>query len=387
MPTGQFEQPKPNKLIAAMQSLAQKQPVGTNRLYVSVPQHYIGTYVGAEILDANLAIVRLQGGTTVRFVPTLGGLSLSPGNVVKLEKSSSMPLHVTGVLRGDFRLATQSVSIVTAPGPATSYAHGTATTSQVTVTWSAGVDHFGSGLSYQIFVNGAFRQSTAVGALSATITGLTASKAYTSYVVSSDGAGSSSSPSNTISFTTADVPPASSGTTVTKTYKATLLRSYNYDGQGELDTWHNGLAYQGDDQGGGHNQTANIFFDDVTIRADCKDADMVSAKVGVTYAHWWYSSGGIAVIGTHDYHSVPNPQSSSHCNLNLIRVNNKAGTRISASYPAGIADDFQSGAAKGIHIGPALTSGGNQTTDPTYYGYTYGIGSYTPTLTLTWVTN
>jgi len=294
---------------------------------------------------------------------------------------------VVGKLVGNYTLANTSVTNVTPPGAPTSFAHGTATSTSCPVTWSAGVDHFGSGLSYRIYLNGNYRQTTAVGALSATISGLSPGTTYSAYLIATDGAGNSSAKSNTISFTTAGVATPPSGTTVTKTYKATLLRSYNYKGNGELNTWHNGLAYQGDDQNGGHNQVGNIFFDDVKIRADCAGAQMVSAQVGITYAHWWYGSGGIAVIGTHDYHSVPDPQSSSHCKLNLIRVNSKVGVRITSFFPSFTANDFQSGVAKGIHIGPALTSGGSQTTDPKYYGYTYGIGSYTPTITLTWITS
>lgn len=382
MPIGQFPKPSPNRLIQAYQQLANKSPrTAVNRLTPSAAQHYLGTYIGAEAADANLAIVQLAGGAIVHFVPKIAGLTLVPGDTVKLEKSGATPLHVAGKMIGNFTLASGAISNVTPPGPPTGYASPSDTDTTMNVTWSAGVDHFGSGLSYNIFVNGAFRQSTAVGALSATITGLKANTNYNSYVVAQDGAGNNSVPSNTINNTTDPAPDPPGGSLVTKTYKATVLRSYNYNGHNERDMWHDGQAYQGNPQDGtSYNQFGLIIFNWAQIDSDTSGKDMVNAKISLTYAHFYFNSGGKAIIGTHDYVSPPSTQSDSHADKDLFRVNADAGRRFTLTMGVTQANNFQSGHAKGIQVGPQPSDipGG------TCYGYTYGLGSQVPVLTLSW---
>ena len=378
MAVGQFDKPEPNKLIAALQKLGNQRPTGINMRVPNQSQHYLGTWLGPEAVDANLSLVRLHGGATIRFVPKMAGLTLVAGDVIKLEKSSVLPLHIVGKIIGNITLAFNSVSNVAKPGAPTSYAHGTATQTTVPVSWSAGVDHFGSGLSYQIYINGKFKTATGTGILSTTVTGLTAGTTYSSYVIAVDGAGNQSANSNSISFTTTGVPPNDPGTTVTKKYLATALRSYNYDGHYELNSWHNGVCYQGVSSGG--NQFGLILFDDVKIRSDTAGADMISATVTVTFAHWYNSTGGTATVGQHSYHSVPGTASTSLMTEDWNTVSH-AGTPFTINMGVGVANNFQSGQTKGIKIGKGVDG------RRTYYGYTYGAGTHVPYITLKYLVN
>jgi len=383
MAVGQFEKPSPNKLISAMQKLANRTPVtAVNRLTPSNLQSYTGTFVAAEAADANLSQVILQGGALVRFVPKVAGLTLAANDVVKLERSGAQMLHITGKLVGNHTLASAPTN-VTPPGAPTSY-HTTAVNDVSTsVAWTAGTDHFGSGLKYNIFLNGSFRQTTAVGATSATITGLKSNTNYSSYVVASDGAGNASKPSSTIAWTTATT-SVPSGSTVTKSYKATKMFGYNYNGHNERDTWHDGNAYQGNPQDGrSYNQFGLIFFDWVQIADDLAGNDITACSLSITYAHFYFNSGGKAIIGTHDYQSVPMTQSDSHADKDLFRVNAKAGQKLTINMGVTQGNNFKSGHAKGIQTGPQPSDipGG------TCYGYTYGTGSKGPVLTFTFTTN
>ena len=386
MPTGQFDKPQPSKLIKAMQALQQKAPVtAVNRLYVTGVQTYYGTWQAAEVADANLSIVKLQGGTICRFVAKGSHVTgLSAGDTVKLEKSPGFPLHITAKLVGNYLLALSVPTNVTPPSKPGSFAAPSATSSSVTLTWTASTDNFGSGITYNVYVNGKFRQSTSLNALTSTVTGLTAGTTYSFYITATDGAGNVSAPTSTISKKTSGTAPVPPGTTVTKTYKATKLFGYNYNGHNERDTWHDGLAYQGNPQDGkSYNQFGLIFFDWNTIAADLAGQTITGCSLSITYAHFYYNSGGKAIIGTHDYLSVPSTQSDSHADKDLFRVNAKAGTRFTVNMGVTQGNNFKSGHARGIQTGPQPSDipGG------TCYGYTYGLGSHVPVLTFTYVTS
>jgi len=386
VPTGQFDKPQPSKLIKAMQSLQQKAPVtAVNRLYVTGVQTYYGTWKSAEVADANLSVVQLQGGAVCRFVAKGAHVTgLVAGDTVKLEKSPGFPLHIVAKLVGNYLLALTAPTNVTPPGKPGSFAAPSSTSSSVTLTWTASTDYFGSGIVYNVYVNGKFRQSTSLNALTSTVTGLTAGTSYAFYVTATDGAGNSSAPTSTINKSTSGTAPIPPGTTVTKSYKATALHGYNYNGHNERDSWHAGNAYQGNPQDGqSYNQFGLIFFDSTQIRADLAGNDIVSCTLSITYAHFYYTSGGKAIIGTHSYQSVPNYQSDSYADKDLFRVNAKAGTRFTLNLGITQGNNFKSGHAKGIQTGPQPSDipGG------TCYGYTYGVGSHVPVLTFTYTTN
>ena len=382
MPVGQFDKPEPNKLIAAIQRLGNQRPTGINLRVPNQSQDYLGTWLGAEVVDANLSLVRLHGGATIRFVPKLSGLTLVAGDIVKLQKSSILPLHIVGKIVGNITLAFNSTSNVAKPGAPTSYAHGTAGSTSVPVTWVAGVDHFGSGLSYQIFLNGKFKTATVSGATSATLTGLTAGTSYTSYVIAVDGAGNQSANSNAIAFTTAGVPTPPGGTTVTKTYKALAFRSYNHNGDNEADDWHFQNAYQGPDPGTGNNQVGLIFFNDQAIRNDTDSNIMLSAKVTITFAHWYHNSGGACVLGVSSYRSGHDPGNINTGNIDHVtNKSSTAGKAFTIDLGVDIANGFQNGTYSSVSVGKGTSN------DFIYYGYTYGLGTHVPYLTLSYRTS
>ncbi|UWY27968.1 endonuclease [Flavobacterium sp. TR2] len=86
-----------------------------------------------------------------------------------------------------------------APTAPTSLASTSKTATSITLSWTASTDNVAV-TGYEIYANSALK--TTVSGTTATITGLTASTAYSIYVKAKDAAGNSSALSNTISVTT-----------------------------------------------------------------------------------------------------------------------------------------------------------------------------------------
>ena len=93
-----------------------------------------------------------------------------------------------------------------APTAATNLAVTGTTSSTVSLSWTAGTDNIAV-TSYDIYMNGSLKTSVSSSNLSATITGLSASTAYSFYVVAKDAAVNSSPASNTVNGTTGVVIP------------------------------------------------------------------------------------------------------------------------------------------------------------------------------------
>lgn len=87
----------------------------------------------------------------------------------------------------------------TAPSAPTSLASTSKTASSITLSWNASTDNVGV-TGYDVYANSILK--TTVSGVTATITGLTASTAYSIYVKAKDAAGNASATSNTISVTT-----------------------------------------------------------------------------------------------------------------------------------------------------------------------------------------
>ncbi|KRD12665.1 endonuclease I [Flavobacterium sp. Root901] len=87
----------------------------------------------------------------------------------------------------------------TAPSAPTSLASTSKTASSITLSWNASTDNVGV-TGYDVYANSVLK--TTVSGVTATITGLTASTAYSIYVKAKDAAGNASASSNTISVTT-----------------------------------------------------------------------------------------------------------------------------------------------------------------------------------------
>lgn len=114
--------------------------------------------------------------------------------------------------------------------------------------------------------------------------------------------------------------------------------------QGDL-----GDAYHG-------NAKALMGFDSAKIISDLAGATIVSCKITMYANHWWNNSGGTAKIGTHNYTSRPQTWASNRVRGSRVLKGNwpKPGQR-TVDLGTTIGNDFKSGVARGLTLGPATT--------------------------------
>lgn len=168
-------------------------------------------------------------------------------------------------------------------------------------------------------------------------------------------------------------PPAV--TTYTRTYSATWYQTYTESGGQRTDT----TANQGrlDSQYG--NQRSLIGFDYATIRSDLAGSTISKITLTAYAEHWWYNSGGTAVIGTHNYTSKPSSWSDSRVNQDRqTSANWPRSAKRTVTLSNTIGNEFRDGGTTGIAFGP-----GNST-DVIYYGKFSGSGSNRPSITITY---
>ena len=166
-------------------------------------------------------------------------------------------------------------------------------------------------------------------------------------------------------------------TRYTKTYTATWSRGYDEDGDPDgTGTTDASQGYYSSLYG---NQRGLIGFNSTTIKADTAGATIISCSVTLYYKHWYFASGGTAVLGTHNYTAQPGSWADSRVNQNRVTSASwpKPGKR-TVSLGTTIGGEFKSGTACGIAVGPGIT------TSSTYYGRCAGTGSgsNTPVLTI-----
>lgn len=167
--------------------------------------------------------------------------------------------------------------------------------------------------------------------------------------------------------------------TYTKTYACTW--SASYDGSGNKNTFGgSSRAYQGSIGDSYGNRRSLLGFDYATIAADLAGSTINACKVTMYAQHWWFNSGGTAIIGTHNQavgsapatfgsNTTNRVQSAGWPNPGLRTVD--LGTTIGAN--------FRDGTAKGICLGPGPSS------SQTYYGFLSGAGATNPPyLTITY---
>lgn len=163
------------------------------------------------------------------------------------------------------------------------------------------------------------------------------------------------------------IPPA---TKTTKVYKATWSQSYNANGTqtSGSDATH---CYQGDDHKGDGNRKSMIGFNYSQIESDLSGKTIISCTLFLHYEHWYWNSGGTAVIGYHA--STTSSPTSFSGNTNRVQSSGwpNPGSR-TVSLGTAIGKLFQSGGAKGITLGPGPSS------LQTYYGYASGFGHSSP---------
>lgn len=183
-------------------------------------------------------------------------------------------------------------------------------------------------------------------------------------------------------------PPTSGATPVkpkpkieyTKNYSATW--SGTYRSNGDFSSSHGSTMVQGDSGADNWLNDARSLcgFDYGAIMRDTKGATIKACYVTMYANHWYWNDGGTARIGTHNYTGRPGSWSTSRVVEQRVTSNNwpKPGKR-KVSLGTTIGNDFKSGAAKGIALGP--TNGSK-----TQYGKFNGNGqSNEPVLTIVYV--
>lgn len=162
-------------------------------------------------------------------------------------------------------------------------------------------------------------------------------------------------------------------TTYTKSYGATWTRSFT--GSGGYNSYYGSHLVQGYYSSNNGNQRAMVGFNDAQIRSDLSGASILSATLTLYSTWWYYNAGGTAVIGTHASSSAPSTFSGTPDRLRSSSW--PKSYRRTVNLGTTIGNDFRTGAARGITLGPGPT------TSHEYYGKFAGVGeSYAPVLTI-----
>ncbi|MFB7111721.1 fibronectin type III domain-containing protein [Streptomyces sp. NPDC056291] len=165
--------------------------------------------------------------------------------------------------------------------------------------------------------------------------------------------------------------------TYTKTYTATWHGSYKVDGS--LNSFFPTQVIQGYYDGTNGNQRGLIGFNNTQIQSDLAGATITSVKLTLNAEHWYWNSGGTAVIGTHNYASKPSTWAAARVTQNRLTSANwpKPGKR-TVTLSNTIGNEFKAGTSTGIALGPGPSN------DWLYYGKFTGSGggSNAPVLTI-----
>jgi hypothetical protein len=172
----------------------------------------------------------------------------------------------------------------------------------------------------------------------------------------------------------APAPPAV--TTYTRTYSATWYQTYTSGGGQKSDTTANQGALGSGSDG---NQRSLVGFDYNTIRNDLSGATISKITLTAYAEHWWYNSGGTAVIGTHNYTSKPSSWADSRVNQNRQTSSGwPRSAKRTVTLSNTIGNELKAGTSTGIAFGPGNSS------DQIYYGKFTGSGSNRPSITITY---
>ena len=151
----------------------------------------------------------------------------------------------------------------------------------------------------------------------------------------------------------------------TTTYSSTWTRSYDQDNSLDIS---NGDMYQGEYSSTHGIRKSLIGFDYATIQSDLSGATISKVELQLKNKHFYNNSGGTLLLGTHSYTSAPNTWSGGSVDE---RRSSHSWARLAKKYVdiTDYASDLQSGAARGIAIGPPTS------TSNTYYSYWAGQNS------------
>lgn len=163
--------------------------------------------------------------------------------------------------------------------------------------------------------------------------------------------------------------------TYTKTWEATWSQSYNgtnanFSKGKKRDTgwlYHGryGMPYTSNGDRG--TQRSMIGFNYNDIRNNLKGADIEKVEIYIRNKHWWYTSGGKAVIGYHNASSKPSGFSDSHYGKKTVSFSSR-GQGQWITMPNDLGTLLRDGKVKGLTLFA-------NTTALSYYGYFYGYSS------------
>jgi hypothetical protein len=170
------------------------------------------------------------------------------------------------------------------------------------------------------------------------------------------------------------------GQLYTKTYSTTWTG--RYDGSSNrLNS--NGDIFQGQYDGTNGNQRSMLGFDYDTIQSDLNGATIQSIQLTMTNKHWYYNSGGTAVIRTHNSTASSAPTTSPTVSSVVGTFSEwPKGATWAVTLDNSVAEDLRDDNIKGLMIGPSPSG----STDKIYYGYFTGgaTSSSRPKLTITY---
>jgi hypothetical protein len=174
---------------------------------------------------------------------------------------------------------------------------------------------------------------------------------------------------------TVDPPPKA---TYTRTWNATWTRSFDSDGSARTPDTND--LYQGYISGTHGNTRSLVGFNYSDIQSKLSGSTINSIKLIYRVKHQGWGTGLDLDIGTHTYASRTSAWSSSNVSMDRgAHDNSKEGVTYTVNLPVAIGNDFRSGAARGIAIGPADANNIER------YGYLYGYGSaYPPKIKITY---
>ena len=146
----------------------------------------------------------------------------------------------------------------------------------------------------------------------------------------------------------------------------TAVRSWRGDGTYLTDA----LAYQGDGPGLPNGNTRSMTWFDRGAYLDLAGvllADVEVLQVYLYFQHWWFGSGGTAVIGTHDVATIPGLGAGQPAGYvpDLLRVNwpgRGVGQWVDVLGVSGITSRLLAGTLYGLMLGPGADASG------TFYG-------------------
>lgn len=157
-------------------------------------------------------------------------------------------------------------------------------------------------------------------------------------------------------------PPPAPEYVYTKKWYATWSRSYEGDDSTRFDD--TDYMYQGNYSGSPGNQKSLAGFDYKNIMSTLSGADILEAYITVENEHARWNKGLYVFVGTHNYSSKPSTWNGSNVRERRWKKWVAEGASVTINIGVSAGNEFKSGSARGMGIGPE--------SDSDNYGYFRG---------------